>query len=137
MTGHFPRTMDELMVIPKDFGAEESERLDLSISTIEEVVSLSSRVQEFCASKGIDHRRSMLSGLAIEEMAGNIVQHGYSEDHKKHNIEVRVVHKDGSMVYSMAESVQYQNILGLNVLTIRMPAQAHKEGKLYYNKSGR
>lgn len=112
----------------------------------------------------------MLSGLAIEEMAGNIVQHGYSEDHKKHNIEVRVVHKDGSlilrikddcvpfdpadrrdlvepeditknigirMVYSMAESVQYQNILGLNVLTIRMPAQAHKEGKLYYNKSGR
>ena len=135
-----------------------------------EVVSLSSRVQEFCASKGIDHRRSMLSGLAIEEMAGNIVQHGYSEDHKKHNIEVRVVHKDGSlilrikddcvpfdpadrrdlvepeditknigirMVYSMAESVQYQNILGLNVLTIRMPAQAHKEGKLYYNKSGR
>ena len=167
---HLPRSMDELMVIPKDFGAEESERLDLSISTIEEVVSLSSRVQEFCASKGIDHRRSMLSGLAIEEMAGNIVQHGYSEDHKKHNIEVRVVHKDGSlilrikddcvpfdpadrrdlveseditknigirMVYSMAESVQYQNILGLNVLTIRMPAQAHKEGKLYYNKSGR
>ena len=167
---HFPRSMDELMVIPKDFGAEESERLDISISTIEEVVSLSSRVQEFCASKGIDHRRSMLSGLAIEEMAGNIVQHGYSEDHKKHNIEVRVVHKDGSlilrikddcvpfnpadrrdivdpeditqnigirMVYSMAESVQYQNILGLNVLTIRMPAQAHKEGKLYYNKSGR
>ena len=167
---HLPRSMDELMVIPKDFGAEESERLDISISTIEEVVSLSSRVQEFCASKGIDHRRSMLSGLAIEEMAGNIVQHGYSEDHKKHNIEVRVVHKDGSlilrikddcvpfdpadrrdivdpeditqnigirMVYSMAESVQYQNILGLNVLTIRMPAQAHKEGKLYYNKSGR
>jgi anti-sigma regulatory factor (Ser/Thr protein kinase) len=170
MTGRFPHTMDELMVIPKDFGAEESERLDISISTIEEVVSLSSRVQEFCASKGIDHRRSMLSGLAIEEMAGNIVQHGYSEDHKKHNIEVRVVHKDGSlilrikddcvpfnpaerrdivdpeditqnigirMVYSMAESVQYQNILGLNVLTIRMPAQAHKEGKLHYNKSGR
>lgn len=28
------------------------------------------------------------------------------------------------MVYSMAESVQYQNILGLNVLTIRMSAQA-------------
>lgn len=150
---HFPRSIDELMVIPKDFGVDESERLDLSISTIEEVVSLSSKVQEFCLSKGIDHRRSMLSGLAIEEMAGNIILHGYSKDQKNHTIEIRVAHKDNSlilrikddcvpfnpaerrdivdpediskntgirMIYSMAESVQYQNILGLNVLTIRV-----------------
>lgn len=150
---HFPRSIDELMVIPKDFGVDESERLDLSISTIEEVVSLSSKVQEFCLSKGIDHRRSMLSGLAIEEMAGNIILHGYSKDQKNHTIEIRVAHKDNSLIlrikddcvpfnpaerkdivnpediskntgiriiYSMAESVQYQNILGLNVLTIRV-----------------
>jgi anti-sigma regulatory factor (Ser/Thr protein kinase) len=150
---HFPRSIDELMVIPKDFGVDESERLDLSVSTIGEVVSLSSKVQEFCLSKGIDHRRSMLSGLAIEEMAGNIILHGYSKDQKNHTIEIRVAHKDNSlilrikddcvpfnpserrdivdpedisqnigirMIYSMAESVQYQNILGLNVLTIRV-----------------
>ena len=150
--------MDELMVIPEDFGVDENERLDISVNTMEEVVSLSSKVQEFCVSKGIDHRSSLLSGLAIEEMAGNIVLHGYSTDQKNHNIEVRVVHKDNSlilrikddcvpfdpadrrdmvdpkdisknigirMVYSMAESVQYQNLLGLNVLTIRM--SLHRE----------
>ena len=166
---HLPRSMDELMVIPKDFGAEESERLDLSISTIEEVVSLSSRVQEFWP-QGIDHRdpccqdwqlkkwRGILSSTDIQRIIRSIILKYVScirmaslilrikddcvpfdpadrrdlvepEDITK-NIGIR-------MVYSMAESVQYQNILGLNVLTIRMPAQAHKEGKLYYNKSGR
>ena len=150
---HLPRSMDELMVIPKDFGVDESERLDISIHSIEEVTELSVQVQEFCLEKGIDYRRSMLSGLAIEEMAGNIVLHGFSKDRKHHSIDVRVVHKVDSlilrirddcvpfnpadrrdiadpedvtknigirMIYSMAESVQYQNILGLNVLTIRV-----------------
>lgn len=149
----FPHSMDELMVIPKDFGVDESERLDISIHTIEEVTELSVQVQEFCFEKGIDYRRSMLSGLALEEMAGNIVQHGFSKDRKNHSIDVRVVHKDKSlvlrikddcvpfnpadrrdivdpdditknigirMVYSMAERIQYQSILGLNVLTIRL-----------------
>lgn len=141
------------MVIPRDFGADEDERLDISIRTIEEVTTLSAAVQDFCASKGIDHRRSMLSGLAIEEMAGNVILHGYSKDEKPHSIDIRVVHKDGSlilrikddcvpfdpaerrdmvdpedvtknigirMIYTMAESVHYQNILGLNVLTLRV-----------------
>ena len=150
---HFPHNLDELMVIPKDFGVDEDERLDITIRTIEEVTNVSSAVQEFCISKGIDHRRSMLSGLAIEEMAGNVILHGYSKDKKAHRVDIRVVHKEGAlilrikddcvpfdpaerrdivdpedaaknigirMVYSMAESIQYQNILGLNVLTVRI-----------------
>lgn len=150
---HFPHNLDELMVIPKDFGVDENERLDITIRTIEEVTNVSSAVQEFCVSKGIDHRRSMLSGLAIEEMAGNVILHGYSKDKKAHRVDIRVVHKEGAlilrikddcvpfdpaerrdivdpedaaknigirMVYSMAESIQYQNILGLNVLTVRI-----------------
>lgn len=150
---HFPHNIDELMVIPNDFGVYESERMDLSIRTIEELLSLSFTVQEFCRTKGIDHRRSMLSGLAIEEMAGNIVLHGFTKDKKNHCVDVRVAHKDDTLIlrikddcvpfdpaerrdivdpeditknigiriiYSMAKSIQYQNILGLNVLTIRI-----------------
>ncbi len=32
---HFPRTMDELMVIPSEFGVPESERMDLSIRSMD------------------------------------------------------------------------------------------------------
>ena len=151
--GSFPRKMDELMVIPDDFGFAEDERLDLSVSSIEEVVRISQTVQDFCLKKGIDERRSYLAGLSLEEMAGNVVEHGFTKDRKKHSVDVRVVHKDKDvilrikddcvpfdpnerrqmldkddptknvgirMIYKIAQDVQYQNMLGLNVLTIRI-----------------
>ena len=149
----FPRNMEELMVIPDSFGVPASERMDLSVRSVEEVVSISERVQSFCLSKGIDGRRAYLAGLSLEEMAGNIVDHGFTKDSKRHAIDVRVVHKGDDvilrikddcvpfdpgmrrqldeggdlsknigirMVFGIARDVQYQNILGLNVLTIRI-----------------
>ena len=141
------------MVVPEDFGVSEDKRMDLSITSIGEVVTISQKVQAFCLDRGIDERRAYLAGLSMEEMAGNIVEHGFEKDSKKHSIDVRVVHKGDDvilrikddcvpfdpaerqklavgedvtknigirMVFRMARDVQYQNILGLNVLTIRI-----------------
>lgn len=149
----FPRAMDELMVVPDDFGVPESERMDLTVRSTDEVVRIARQVQEFCHSKGIDRRRAYLAGLSMEEMAGNIVEHGFTKDRKDHSIDVRVVHKDDAlilrlkdncvpfdpgerqriadpedvtrniglrMVFSLASDIEYQNMLGLNVLTIRI-----------------
>ena len=150
---HFPHSMDDLMVIPEDFGVSEDERMDLSIANIGEVVTISQKVQDFCLERGIDRRRSYLAGLSMEEMAGNIVEHGFEKDNRKHYVDIRVVHKDDDailrikddcvpfdpgerikmaenddltrnigikMVFRTSKDVQYQNILGLNVLTIRI-----------------
>ena len=149
----FPKNMEELMAIPSDFGVPETDRLDLTVQSVDEVVTIAQRVQEFCQEKGIDRRRSGLAGLALEEMAGNVVHHGFRKDSKKHTVDVRVVYKDDGvllrikddcvpfdpaerqkitdpddpaknigirMVYRMADDINYQNILGLNVLTIRI-----------------
>ena len=149
----FPGNMEQLMVIPESFGAAESERLDLSVVSMEEVVRIAEQVQKFCLSRGIDERRAYLSGLSMEEMAGNIVDHGFKKDNKRHSVDVRVVHKDGGvilrikddcvpfdpgerrrlaedgditknigirMVFRLASEVKYRNILGMNVLTIRI-----------------
>jgi len=149
----FPRNMSELMVIPADFGAPEEQRMDLTIQTMDQVVDVARQVQSFCRERGIDERRSYLAGLAMEEMAGNIVDHGFHKDAKRHSVDVRVVHKDDDvilrlrddcvpfdpaerqkltdgedplknigirMVFRIARDVQYRNLLGLNVLTIRI-----------------
>ena len=150
---HMPRTMEELMVIPEGFGASEDERIDVSIKSIDDVVEVSDRVEEFCRSRGISKRSSYMAALAMEEMAGNVVDHGFTKDRRKHSVDARVVHKDGDvimrikddcvpfdpserlsivepddplknvgirMVFKVAKDVQYQSILGLNVLTIRI-----------------
>ena len=150
---HFPKNMDELLMLPKDFGAPDDARLDLSVRSMEEVVHISRQVQDFCRNRGIDEKRAYLSALFLEEMAGNVVDHGFTKDKKSHSVDVRVVHKDDNiilrikddcvrfnpeerskivdpedpeknigirMVYNIAKDITYQNMLGLNVLTIRI-----------------
>lgn len=149
----FPRDMEELMAIPRDFGAAPEDRMDLTLRGMDEVVRVSRQVQEFCLDRGIDRRRAVLAGLCMEEMAGNVVEHGFGKDKKRHTVDARVVYKDGGlilrlrddcipfdpaersamvdpedvtknigirMVYAMAKEIGYQNLLGLNVLTIKL-----------------
>ena len=144
---------EDLMVIPDSFGVSEDDRMDLTVRSMDEVVLVSERVQQFCLEKGLDARRSALAGLAMEEMAGNVVRHGFQADKKKHSVDIRVVYKKSGvllrikddckpfdpgewkkvtapsdpasnigirLVFQIAESVEYQSVLGLNVLSIRI-----------------
>jgi len=121
---------------------------------MEDVVSVAQRIQGFCRSKGITERSAYLAGLSMEEMAGNVVSHGFTKDKRNHSVDVRVVKKDDDlilrikddcipfdpgerqkmaessddimknigirMIFRTAKDVKYQNILGLNVLTVRI-----------------
>ncbi len=150
---HMPRSIEDLMAIPEDFGVPETDRIDISVTTKQEVVTLAEDIQKFCLEKGIDEKRAYVAGLAMEEMAGNVVSHGFTKDTKKHSVDTRVVYKDGSitlrirddcipfnpeeraklideddlaknigirMIYRIMDDIEYQNLLGLNILTIRL-----------------
>ena len=77
-------TVDELIYLGNDFDA--TKRYTISINKIEEVVDVSRGIESFCKDNGIDSKRAMLSGLCAEEMAGNIVEHGFKKDKKKNNM---------------------------------------------------
>ena len=94
----FPRTVGELMVIPPDFGVPPEERMDLTLQNMEEVVHVSDSVMEFCQSKGIDGKRAYLAGLFLEEMAGNVIDHGFRKDRKPHTVDIRVVHRKDDLI---------------------------------------
>lgn len=91
---HFPRTIDELMVIPDSFGAVDDEFTEISVKSIDEAVNISEDVQKFCLERGIDKRRSYYAGLAAEEMVVNVIDHGFNKDKKDHSVDVRVVCKN-------------------------------------------
>ena len=93
-----PRNVEELMVIPKDFGVDEADRMDLTLHDMQEVVQIAEGIQQFCLAKGVDEKRAYLAGLFMEEMAGNVVKHGFSKDKKKHSIDGRVVYKDNEVI---------------------------------------
>ena len=148
-----PRNAEELLVLPKDFGAGPEDRIDICVRNMEEVLAVSRQVGEFCSRRGIDARRAYIASLCLEEMAGNIVAHGFTKDRKSHRIDIRAVFKGNDlilrirddcvpfdpeerskltdpedkiknlgirMVYQAAREVEYQSVLGLNVLTMRI-----------------
>ena len=148
-----PRNLEDMMAIPESFGATEDERLDLTIRSMDEAVTVSRQISDFCDRRGIDRRRSYFAGLCMEEMAANVITNGFPPGDRKHSVDIRVVHKDDSiilrirdncgafnaadharlmepdetgknvgirLVYGIADDVSYQNLLGMNVLTIRI-----------------
>lgn len=88
-----PRTRDEWMLLPEGFGVPDEDRLDIEIRGVEDVVTTAVRVEEFCKEHGLDSKRSKYAALCLEEMADNIVEHGFTKDRKKHNVDVRVVYE--------------------------------------------
>lgn len=149
----FPRNLEDLLALPDDFGAAEDARIDIEVRQLSQVLEVSRRVIDFCGRLGVDGRRAYFAGLALEEMAGNVVEHGFTKDNKEHVVDIRVVHNgDGvilrlrdncvafdplaragimdqedrtrnigiRIVNNIAKDVQYQNLLGLNVLTIHI-----------------
>ncbi len=93
-----PVRMEELMVIPASFGVPEEERIDLPVRDPQDVVTISEKVQKFCLEAGLDSRRAYFAGLALEEMAGNVIEHGFTKDSRPHSADIRVVHKNDTVI---------------------------------------
>ncbi len=85
---------DRLLLLPKSFDIDDDDQIDVSITTMDEVMWLSHQVWEFCDRHGCDRKRKYLLSLAVEEMAGNVIQHGFTRDRKHHSLDVRIM-KDG------------------------------------------
>lgn len=146
-----PRTIDEAMFIKPDFGFAPERTLSLFIHNMDEVSETSEKIHSFCLDNNIDPKSSYYAALCMEEMAGNVIRHGFGNDKKPHSLNMRVVLRDDDimlrlkddcvpfdprtiaelvndkksfdnigirMVYGLADEVNYQNLLGLNALTI-------------------
>ena len=90
---HIPRNTAELMTIPESFGISPSEKLDMTVNRMEELLDISREVKKICRDRGLNEKRSYYASLFLEEMAGNVIEHGFTKDKKKHTADIRVIHK--------------------------------------------
>ena len=150
---HLPKGVDEWLLFRNGFGVKDEDRLCITVNSMDDVIGSSQRIQEFVSDKGYDKRTAYFAALAMEEMSGNIVSHGFNADNRKHDMDVRVLSlNDGillrikddcipfnpidmekllkpedpsrnigiRMISKIADEFSYQNMLGLNVLTIKI-----------------
>ena len=89
---------NRVLLLPGGFDADIDACMEKSISSKEEVQELSEAVWEFCESRGCDKRTTYLVSLSVEEMAGNIIDHGFSKDKRNHSIDVRLLIKGEDII---------------------------------------
>ena len=95
-------TAENFHLVPEGYGIPEEDSLELSVASIDEAVGLSEKAAAFCKEKGADARLSLLLPLCVEEMAVNVVKHGFA-DGKKHFLNVRVLFKKGGWIIRMRD----------------------------------
>ena len=157
-TGRLPWQEDAVLMLKKDFGAAPEDQMELRISSLKEVAEAAETAEGFCLSHGQSGRLSSHIGLCVEEMAGNIIQHGFSADGGKHHLYLRLVRKpdlwvlrfrddcgafnplqyvprdreDGlgiRLAMKMAREASYTHSLNLNNLTLKLAAENAEEMK--------
>ena len=102
--GHkIPKSIPDLCLYPEGFGVEDDSRLTLSLHSMEEVINISEKVIEFCKERGIDKGAANKAGLCIEEMAGNIVRHGFTGK-KRESVDISVTKTSEGLVIKLKDN---------------------------------
>ena len=92
-----PVNLERMMCFDEDFGVPDENRIDITVRSMDEVINLSEKVWDFCTNHGISGSRRNASSLCTEELAGNIVRHGFA-DNKNHSIDIRVSYVNDDIV---------------------------------------
>ena len=97
------------MLLPENFETDPDMTLNCSVSSMEEVIGISETVMDFCRKRDVDHRRACFAALCTEEMAANIVQHGFVPD-KHQSLMIRVVISNEDLILCFRDSCKLFNI---------------------------
>ena len=151
-SGNLPWRNGAALLLPTDFGVGPDDLMEVDIHSMQEVTAASEQAARFCLQHGQGARESNHIALCVEEMAGNVIRHGFTVDGKPHHLSVRILNKpdcwvlrlrddcrafdpvrfdsgDGSsflgirLVMAMAREAYYTNSLNLNNLVLKLPKQ--------------
>jgi anti-sigma regulatory factor (Ser/Thr protein kinase) len=96
--GKISFTKEAYSFLERDFGASASDCVNLSIEDASSAVKASEQVYRFCCSKTAERRTATLLSLCVEEIANNILQHGFTKDNRSHHLDIRLVAREGKWV---------------------------------------
>lgn len=154
-TGILPWKQEAVLLLKENFGAVKERMLEVDVHSLEEVESVVRQAEQFCLQHGQNAKVSNHIALCIEEMAGNIIQHGFSQDANKHHVSIRLISKEEywvlrfrddcrafdpvhyvprenedalgiRLVLAIAEDAQYTYSLNLNNLTLKLRGSGQK-----------
>ena len=91
----FPRRLEDFMFLPEGFGGAETDSQDVQLYDMDDVMRESEIAEQFCLDHGTDEKKARWMALYVEELAGNIIQHGKPRKSGSSSVDCRIFVKEG------------------------------------------
>ena len=88
---------EELLLLPDDFGAKPEDVYEVSMHTLDDVMTASEEIMNFVQKKDGDKRTAFMLSLFAEEMPKNTIQYGFKEG-KTGSVDLRLVYNEKGKV---------------------------------------
>lgn len=85
-----------VLMLPKGYGVPDEDQMTASPQTVEEVIAFSQTAYDFCIRHHVREKEAYFVSLAVEEMAVNILKHGF-KDSGHHSMELRLICKSDAL----------------------------------------
>lgn len=95
-----------ILQIPKDEVPKEKKYFALISNHEADIVALNSGIESFCEQNDIDMKKQYYIMLCIEEIAVNIIEHGF-QDGKEHYIDIRIIAGDRLLLNIRDDATAY------------------------------
>ena len=82
--------ISQVLMLPDDYGVPKDKCLSAVFHTVDEALGFSQRVQEFCLEQGVDKKRSYQASLCTEELAVNVITHGFKNEEQTLGVRIFV-----------------------------------------------
>ena len=92
-------------LLSDEFGIRDEDCFEATIEEQKDVVEVSKKAYDFCLEHGLGPKTSHIIALSAEEMANNVVVYGF-RGRRDHNIDVRVMIRDGSPVLRIRDNCE-------------------------------
>ena len=83
-------SISQILMLPENYGVAKENSLRAVFHTVKDAVGFSQRVQDFCLRQGVDGKRSYRAALCTEELAVNVITHGFKNEEQTLGVRVFV-----------------------------------------------
>lgn len=92
-----PKSADDLLLLPEDFGPKEEELFEASMENMEDITLVTEKLHDFCMARGMSNKDANMFSLFVEEMAGNTIRYG-SAGKEKIRVDLRMVSAGNNII---------------------------------------
>ena len=101
---------DKMLLLPKSFGVDPADEIAIAASSTDEILMLSKIAVSFALEHKAELKRAKIFGLVTEKLAEIFSAYGFA-DGEKHNINARLVSKDGDLIIRMRDDCKTFNLV--------------------------